>query len=230
MDLMMPEMDGLQATRIIRKRQQQPAQFPTFKSPIIIVAMTASAMRGDREKCLEAGMDDYLAKPVRLEDVRAIIERWGAKAAQTEALPSTEAARNQGPALFSPASPQAGSDEAPVDMERLLEFTDGTQDNLRELISLYMTQTTTQLEQLTKAVAAADASEVRRLAHSCAGASATCGMRHLAPLLREMERQAIEGRLTGAAELNQQVAREFARIRLFLKEHLGPLFELASQS
>ena len=75
MDLMMPEMNGLEATATIRQRQQQPAQFPTYKSPIIIVAMTASAMQGDREKCLAAGMDDYLAKPVRLEDVRTIVER-----------------------------------------------------------------------------------------------------------------------------------------------------------
>ena len=80
MDLMMPEMEGLEATRIIRERQQQKSQFPNYKSPIIIVAMTASAMQGDREKCLQGGMDDYLAKPVRLEDVRNIIERWGPRA------------------------------------------------------------------------------------------------------------------------------------------------------
>ena len=84
MDVMMPEMDGLEATRLIRERQKQPSQFPNYKSSIIIVAMTASAMQGDREKCLAAGMDDYVAKPVRLEDVRAIVERWGAVAAKAE--------------------------------------------------------------------------------------------------------------------------------------------------
>jgi DNA-binding response OmpR family regulator len=78
MDVMMPEMGGLEATAAIRERQQSPSQFPNYKSPIIIVAMTASAMQGDREKCLAAGMDDYLAKPVRLEDIRSIVERWGA--------------------------------------------------------------------------------------------------------------------------------------------------------
>src|SRR6185503_5964566 len=80
MDVMMPEMDGLEATRQIRARQKDPGRFPNYKSPMIIVAMTASAMQGDREKCIAAGMDDYIAKPVRLEDVRTIVERWGAVA------------------------------------------------------------------------------------------------------------------------------------------------------
>ena len=76
MDVMMPEMDGLEATRAIRERQKDGAAHPNYQSRIIIVAMTAQAMQGDREKCLAAGMDDYLAKPIRPKDVRAIIERW----------------------------------------------------------------------------------------------------------------------------------------------------------
>jgi CheY-like chemotaxis protein len=86
MDVMMPEMGGFEATRIIRERQSQQSQFPNYKSSIIIIAMTASAMQGDREKCLAAGMDDYLAKPVRLEDVRAVVERWAPLAGKTDAV------------------------------------------------------------------------------------------------------------------------------------------------
>src|SRR5262249_20777829 len=86
MDVMMPEMGGLEATQMIRDRQQKPSEFPNYKTPIVIVAMTANAMQGDREKCIGAGMDDYLAKPVRLEDIRGVIERWGAKAATVEAV------------------------------------------------------------------------------------------------------------------------------------------------
>ncbi len=78
MDVMMPEMDGLEATRLLRKRQMI-GGYKNYQSRIIIVAMTAHAMQGDREKCIAAGMDDYLAKPVRPKDVRDMIERWGGK-------------------------------------------------------------------------------------------------------------------------------------------------------
>ena len=77
MDVMMPEMDGLEATRNIRERQKNPAGFPNYGERIIIVAMTAHAMQSDREKCLAAGMDDYLAKPIRPADIRNMIEKWG---------------------------------------------------------------------------------------------------------------------------------------------------------
>ena len=79
MDVMMPEIDGLEATRVIRERQKAGAT--NYHSSIVIVAMTAQAMHGDREKCLAAGMDDYLAKPIRPKDVRAIIERWSSQSA-----------------------------------------------------------------------------------------------------------------------------------------------------
>jgi len=221
MDVQMPEMDGLEATRMIRERQRRGTEFPNFKSPIIIVAMTASAMQGDREKCLAAGMDDYLAKPVRPEDVRAILERWGPTA--SVAKPAAESVPSQDglPTLDTTraAAAQAPEAEPPsVDMERLIEFSDGSEENLRELVSLYLTQTSGQLEQLEAAVGAKDPPEVRRLAHSAAGASATCGMSKLVPLLRELERQGFDGKLTNAPELCQEVVKEFKRIQDFLTD------------
>ena len=81
MDVMMPEMDGLEATHSIRVRQKDPGSHPNYGGRIIIVAMTAHAMQSDREKCLAAGMDDYLAKPIRPADIRGIIEKWGIPAA-----------------------------------------------------------------------------------------------------------------------------------------------------
>jgi PAS domain S-box-containing protein len=75
MDCQMPEMDGYDATRSIRRREQSADQ--GFNgSPIHIIAITANAMKGDREKCLAAGMDDYVSKPIRLQDLRAALERW----------------------------------------------------------------------------------------------------------------------------------------------------------
>jgi CheY-like chemotaxis protein/nitrogen-specific signal transduction histidine kinase len=226
MDVMMPEMDGLEAARLIRARQKQAAQYPNYKSHLIIIAMTASAMQGDREKCLAAGMDDYIAKPVRLEDVRTIVKHWGEVATRPQPAATAETAGS--PAPVSPAAAASAND--PVDMLRLLEFTDGDPESLRELVALYLSQTEEQLGQLAAAVQAGAAQEVRRLAHSCAGASATCGMRHLVPLLRELERQGLEGQLTSAAQLSRQAGQEFERIRSFLEAYLGKDSSLAGKN
>jgi two-component system sensor histidine kinase/response regulator len=76
LDCHMPEMDGFEATRIIRRREADGGQACPWKAPIHIIALTASAMPGDREKCMAVGMDDYLIKPARLMDLQAALERW----------------------------------------------------------------------------------------------------------------------------------------------------------
>jgi CheY-like chemotaxis protein len=78
MDCQMPEMDGYDAARTIRKREQSSAVVSNGKAPVHIIAITANAMEGDREKCLVAGMDDYLSKPIRLQELQAVLERWKA--------------------------------------------------------------------------------------------------------------------------------------------------------
>ena len=204
MDVMMPEMDGLEATRVIRERQKSRA--PKYSSRIVIVALTAHAMQGDREKCLAAGMDDYLAKPIRPGDVRQVIERWNPENATTRLVKAAPAAEAAPP----PAA------EPPVDMDRLNSLVDGDPGGLRELIDLYLKQTTQQITQLDAAVRANNADEVRRVAHSCAGASATLGMTRLVPLLRDLEKQGASGTLTTAAQLCENAAREFKLIQNFL--------------
>jgi CheY-like chemotaxis protein len=220
MDVMMPEMDGLEATRQIRQRQKDRAQHPNYKTHLVIVAMTASAMPGDREKCLEAGMDDYLPKPVRPEDVRAVLERWGEKAGLADAAPTRDSEVATAQVLVS--TDNIMSEKPAVDMERLNEFTEGNVENLVELVTLYVKQTTQQLEQLDTAVKAADAPAIKRVAHSCAGASATCGMQRIVVPLRELERQGAENKLTNPAELFAQVVREFEVIRQTLAPYLVP--------
>ena len=223
MDVMMPEMGGLEATRLIRQRQRQPDRFPFYKSPLAIVAMTAGAMAGDREKCLEAGMDDYIAKPFKLEDVRAVIERWAAKAAAT-GTPALAGSGAEPAAIPAPTPATAAATppaEPPVEMDRLRELTGGTPEGLRELITLYLDQTAGQLPQVRAAVQANQPAEVRRLAHSCGGASATCGMRRLAPMLRQLEQQSANGTLEGAPELCDQMDAEFLCIRHFLDAYLA---------
>jgi signal transduction histidine kinase/DNA-binding LytR/AlgR family response regulator len=201
MDVMMPEMDGLEATCLIRKRQADGGH-KHFQSRIVIVAMTAHAMQGDREKCLAAGMDDYLAKPIRPKDVREMIEKWGGKAAELDNAPRAAAET---------------AEELPVDMSRVNDLTDGNVDSLRELMDMYLQQTQKQFLQLREAIRDGNADQVRRVAHSCAGASATLGMTRLVPKLRELEKLGAAGTLTGTGEICDHAAREFERIREFLK-------------
>ncbi len=201
MDVMMPELDGLDATRHIRKRQMSGDH--NFQGRIVIVAMTAHAMQGDREKCIAAGMDDYLSKPIRPKDVRDMIEKWGGKIPMITAAPAT--------------STPATTEELPVDMVRMKDLTDGNVDNLRELVEMYFNQTQKQFIQLREAIRDGKADAVRRVAHSCAGASATLGMTQLVPRLREMEKLAAAGGLTGVEKIFENTAVEFGRVHEFLK-------------
>jgi signal transduction histidine kinase/HPt (histidine-containing phosphotransfer) domain-containing protein len=202
MDVMMPEMDGLEATRLLRKRQMI-GGYTNYQSRIIIVAMTAHAMQGDREKCIAAGMDDYLAKPVRPKDVRDMIERWGAKI-----MPEAKA-----PA----AVENNGGTEPPVDMDRMKDLTDGNTDSLRELVEMFLKQTHKQFDQMQAAIRDGKADEVRRVAHSCAGASATLGMTHLVPKLRDLEKLGATGALPNAGSLCAEARQEYDRVQEFLK-------------
>ena len=203
MDVMMPEMDGLEATRMLRKRQMGGDHF-NYQSRIIVCAMTAHAMAGDREKCIAAGMDDYLSKPVRPKDVRDMLEKWAGKFMSDAKTPATPVAET---AAVEPA----------VDMDRMLDLTDGNNDSLRELVEMYLKQTHKQFEQVRVAISENNADTVRRVAHSCAGASATLGMTRLVPKLRELERLGTTGALPGATEIFESAVREYALIQEFLK-------------
>jgi len=216
MDVQMPELDGLETTRRIRLRQQDPSAVAHFHRPIMIVAMTANAMHGDREKCVAAGMDDYIPKPVRPEAIQELIERAGSKifASEERSSPTT-----------TPSTPSASAatpvpeNIVPVDMARLSEFSGDMEDGFRELVDLYLTQTTQQLEQLRVAVDNGNGERVNRLAHSCAGASATCGMVAIVPLLRQLEQLGAENSLAEAPQIFLSVTAEFDRIRTFLQTH-----------
>jgi len=222
----MPEMDGLEATRRIRDLEKELAQGPNPKPPTIIIAMTANAMTGDREKCIKAGMDDYLAKPVRPEAVQAALQRWGplaknppARSAPVTAKPEPVIEPNV-PAAAPP--PPKEKEEPPVDLERLVELAGGDEVGIAELTDLYLNQTTEQLGSLKTAVEAGVVQDVERIAHKSAGASATCGMNSIVPALRELERQGREGKLSNAPALVEQASKELERIRTFLNNRRRP--------
>ena len=221
MDVQMPEMDGLEATRCIRLREKERAGTSNPKPPTTIIAMTASAMMGDREKCLRAGMDDYLSKPVRPEAVQAALLRWGPIARNSLREPILAAATTRATAEPPPSlSRAAGREEPAVDMERLIDLAGGGETGLLELTDLYLSQTTEQMESLKVAVETGAVQEVERIAHKSAGASATCGMNAIVLPLRELERQGHEGKLSDAVALVSQASKELERIRIFLNNRL----------
>jgi CheY-like chemotaxis protein len=218
MDMMMPEMDGLTATRAIRERQKNAAAHPNYQSRILIIAMTAHAQQSDRENCIAAGMDDYLAKPIRPGDVRDAIERWGPQIHPNTAATAAAAPDAATTAAVAQAAP-AQIGDAPVEMTRLMDLTDGNADNARELIDMFYKQTEQQLKQIEDAIRAGNAAEVGRVAHSCKGASATLGMTRFAAGLLQLEKLGKSGALNGSDQLCAAARVEFTSIRTFLSAH-----------
>ncbi|MBX0331448.1 response regulator [Oscillochloris sp. ZM17-4] len=164
MDVQMPELDGLEATRRIV------ARWPAGQRPRII-AMTANAMRGDRERCLEAGMDDYISKPVRIEELEAALERLGTSVADTSREAAAPAALIDRGALDRLQQSLGGGDPATV-----IEF-----------IDLFIAETPTLLGDLGRAIVDDRADLVKRAAHTLKSNAALVGARALAELCRALE-------------------------------------------
>jgi len=241
MDVQMPELDGLQATREIRSRQDTKAPGASFGKPVVIIAMTANAMHGDQEKCMRAGMDDYIAKPVRPEVLEEKLERHGAAFVPSEAPEaSTEDVAEEDVTLWETATSAVPENESAerssiplplpnhadrplVDFDRLQEFSGGEEDNLREIVGLFLKQTNEQLAQMEGALRQRDAPTLSAVAHSCAGASATCGMSGIVPTLRRLESTSSQGDLTPAPQLLAQARELFARIQSSLEERSSPV-------
>jgi predicted ATPase/signal transduction histidine kinase/CheY-like chemotaxis protein len=220
MDCQMPEMDGFEATRAIRIREQRSDQGFDSESPIHIVAITANALLGDREKCLAAGMNDYLSKPIEVQGLQSVLDRWTAGTqCRTHSIIGSEgkveeSARNPVNPLEEP-SVIPNSEGAPVDMQRFIELNEGD-GGLPEVIDLYLEQSNQLLEDLGLAIRSGAASKVERCAHKFLGASANCGMTAILPPLRELEIMGRSGRLTEAEQKYAHVSRQLRRIKEFL--------------
>jgi two-component system sensor histidine kinase/response regulator len=191
MDCQMPELDGYETTAAIRQQESAVRQIP-------IIAMTAHALQGDRDKCLAAGMNDYVSKPINVEDLQVVLERW----LEQPMRQATKSAPT-GSAIGNP----------PVDLARLQELTGGDSQEMLELVELYLEQTAADLVRLHAAIQAEAIAEIERLAHSSAGASANCGMVAMITPLRVLELEAHGGKLTAGMEAYTAVADAFERTK-----------------
>lgn len=201
MDCQMPEMDGLAATRAIRGFENG----MVFRTPI--VAMTANAMQGDREACLAAGMDDYVAKPVQLQVLRQVLDYW---------LPN----REHGEDLSAPHAHVSVSDSqerAPLDLKvirGLREFAGkDSHDAVNSLIETFLQESQLRVEQLMTAAATEDREAMRRLAHALRGSASSLGAHAFAALAKEIEFASASGDLSGLHLQAAKLEQEFGRVR-----------------
>ena len=215
MDCQMPEMDGYACTTEIRRREGGLRHVP-------IIAMTAHVMKEDHDKCLAAGMDDFLSKPVRVAHLESVVTNWLNKRALATVEPDARACNSpedQAPVNGEEEEPPgAGDSRSFVDWEVFMEMAGNNTPGAHVLADRYIQQTTEQLDKLRTAVATGAGPEVKRLAHSATGSSAMCGVTHLAELLREMECAGSEDRLADTPGLYAQIGTEFEQVKHVLSE------------
>ena len=179
MDCSMPEMDGFEATRRIRERELASPGLPRLP----IVALTAEAMNGDREKCRQAGMDDYVAKPIEPRVLFATIGRLITASRQSAAGVSTAGAEGGAPHT----APSPSSDPGVLDFAALLDRSLGDIDFARETLERFETRAQEDLNALHRALAARTFPEVERLAHGLKGVAGHVGAQGVRQACAEVE-------------------------------------------
>jgi CheY-like chemotaxis protein/HPt (histidine-containing phosphotransfer) domain-containing protein len=197
MDMQMPEMDGLQATRTIR------ADLAPERQPRII-AMTANAMPGDRELCLAAGMDDYVAKPIRVDELAAALARCGPVGNATPDAAVEPAGDVLDPAVFGELRESVGDEFLP------------------ELIEEFLSDAPQQIALMRSSVSTSNVDELRRAAHSLKTTSATLGAAALADISRAMEGHARDGEVAPAAAMIPAAEAALEQVKRALAGLLSP--------
>jgi CheY-like chemotaxis protein len=173
MDVQMPDLSGFEATALIRERERMDG------GHIRIVAMTAHAMTGDRERCLSAGMDGYLAKPIEPRMLFSVVE------AEVQAAPA-------------PAAATAAPDTSIVDREGALRHMGGDEQLLADVIRLFLEDCPVRLAAIKSAVASRDADAIRAEAHALKGAAGNLSAAALFEAARTLERLGAESRIDAA--------------------------------
>ncbi len=185
MDVLMPEMDGYEATKIILD-EFQPDERPK------IIAMTANAMQGDRETCLEAGMDDYLSKPIRIEDLQKVLSKWGKKIYEEKNEIIS--------ALKSKKVPTQLIDESKITFLQDIQNEQDVNFYL-ELLDIYITDLPVMISNIKAAVEEKNAKKLQLNAHKLKGSSVTLGIDFITQMSHDLESAAREndfGKMTEA--------------------------------
>jgi CheY-like chemotaxis protein/HPt (histidine-containing phosphotransfer) domain-containing protein len=205
MDCQMPQMDGFEATAILRRREAGGA------GRVPIIAMTANAMRGDRERCLASGMDDYIAKPVRSEDLAAVLERWARRDRQERVTPLRAASAR--------VSRRSSSDRRPrvFDDAAALALVNGNRDVMRQVARTFLLQAPEQLARLHEAAARKDAKTLQLTAHAVKGTAAYLAARTVCEVAGRVEAIGRTRRLAGAAGAVAELGREVNRLSVALR-------------
>jgi PAS domain S-box-containing protein len=199
MDVQMPELDGMAATDVLRRSDARAADGRRLP----VVALTAHSMQGDRERCIEAGMDDYLSKPLREADLKEVLIRWRpAPAERAGDIELTDA--HPGKVALEPDAPDAS---LPVlNRKHLWECCGEDAELVSEVIQEFLMDVPGSIARLGAAVTAETAASIRFEAHSLRGACRTIGADALESILGDMEERAAHGDLTDASALMTRAA------------------------
>jgi signal transduction histidine kinase/DNA-binding response OmpR family regulator/HPt (histidine-containing phosphotransfer) domain-containing protein len=184
MDCQMPVMDGFEATAAIRRREASRGDEP--RQPI--VALTAGAIEGDREKCLAAGMDDFLSKPFSLEQLETTLRRW------------------------LPERPRGIPHVDPLVLERMLEQTGGGPELMKRMIRAYLKDGPKRISAIQDGMSRADSAAVARAAHAFKSGNANLGATQLVEMCTRLERHCRAGYTSGAEKLVAQIEVEYGHV------------------
>ncbi len=218
MDCQMPEMDGYEATRNIRLWETREAPEGRRGKRLPIVALTAHAMTGDRERCLDAGMDDYLTKPLEPAELARTLAHWLPTPAPTPTAPETT------PSHPSPSSPPSHSSHPtptpapqpvpssipPFDFTSLLHRCMGNQNLAQRLVQKFVAQAGHDLRELESGIRDRDAARVRLVAHRLNGSAANVSAERIRDHAGQLEIAARDGHLDPAPGLLDQLRADFA--------------------
>jgi CheY-like chemotaxis protein len=190
-------MDGFQATDAIRKYEEEHGN--SHRIPII--AMTAHAMVGDRHRCLAAGMDDYISKPINIRRLIELVESYGQRSPK-----ALEGAQRNGHGTAGQAVPSLTSMEMDImDLDKALRRLDGDQSLLVDLIGFYLEDFPALLNRIDEAVAANDAMSLERAAHSMKGLVANFDADTAKEIAQHLESCAKQRDLTNTLELSENL-------------------------